>query len=388
MQLVKRKRPVLIKKSVANQIRKESKTKIKVRAKESIETEYLIPTSSTLLNCACSDNPLGGYGLGKLVNLIGDSSSGKSLLALSCFAEMSMSERFDDYDFYYDDVEAALEFNMEYLFGHEVSDRIDMSIVSDTIQDFYGNIVASIQNKKPFIYILDSLDALTSIEERKRAKIMAKESGKLKTIDEDDEEKKNKKGSYKMEKAKMLTEVLRVICRDIKDMEALVIIISQTRDNVGFGFTDKTRSGGKALKFYSTHEMWLSILKSIPKLKRIIGVNTKAKVSKNKLTGKVRDCKFPIFYDYGVDDITANVEFLLENGIWKMGKSNRANPKTKAKNTGRTIQASHFKLEGTRDKIISQIELNSLEKDLQLLVGETWNDIEEKVRLNRKPKYA
>ena len=389
MQLVKRKKPVLIRKSATEQIKKESKTKIKVRVKESIETEYLIPTSSTLLNCACSDNPLGGYGLGKLVNLIGDSSSGKSLLALSCFAEMSMFTRFDDYDFYYDDVEAALEFNMDYLFGHRISDRIDMSIVSDTIQDFYGNIVAAIQNGKPFIYILDSLDALTSIEERKRAKQMAKESGKLKMVEKDEDEgKKKPKGSYKMEKAKMLTEVLRVICRDIKDMEALVIIISQTRDNVGFGFTDKTRSGGRALKFYSTHELWLSILKSIPKLKRIIGVNTKAKVAKNKLTGKVRNCTFPIFYDYGVDDLTANVDFLLENGIWKMGTVKRVNPKTKKKPTGRTIHATHFKLEGTKDKIINQIELRSLEKDLQLLVGETWNDIEEKIRLDRKPKYA
>jgi len=385
--LILKKKQTLKKKSVTAQIRNATKEKIQIRVKEKISTDNIIPTGSTLLNCACTDNPMGGYGLGKLVNLIGDSSSGKTMLALSCFAEMAMYKRFDEYDFYYDDVEAALEFNMEYLFGHQTSDRIDMEVVSDTIQDFYGNIVAAIQNRRPFIYILDSLDALTSIEERKRALQMAKETGKIEVEEEDGKAKKTK-GSYKLEKPKLIGEILRVICRDIKDMEALVIIISQTRDNIGFGFTDKTRSGGKALKFYSTHEIWLSLLKQIPKLKRIIGVNTSAKLTKNKLTGKKRTVVFPIFDDYGVDDLSSNIDFLLENGIWKMGTVRRTNPKTKKKATGRIIKATHFNLEGTKNKIISQIELDGLENDLRLLVGETWNDIEEKIRLNRKPKYA
>jgi len=385
--LILKKKPTLKKKSVTAQIRNATKEKIQIRVKEKISTDNIIPTGSTLLNCACTDNPLGGYGLGKLVNLIGDSSSGKTMLALSCCAEMAMHKRFDDYDFYYDDVEAALEINLEYLFGHQTNDRINMEVVSDTIQDFYGNIVAAIQNGRPFVYILDSLDALTSIEERKRAMQMAKDSGKIE-VDEEDGKAKKKKGSYKLEKPKLIGEILRVICRDIKDMEALVMPISQTRDNIGFGFTDKTRSGGKALKFYSTHELWLSVLKTFLRRKRAIGVSTQAKLTKNKLTGKKRSVVFPIFDDYGVDDLSANVDFLLENGIWKMGTVKKANPKTKKKPTGRTIKATDFGLEGTKEKIINEIELQSLEYDLQLLVGQTWNDIEEKIRLNRKPKYA
>lgn len=366
---------VLRKKSTVEQIKETSKERVKPREKENVNPDNLIPTSSTLLNCACSDCPTGGYGIGKLVNLIGDSSSGKSLLALSCFAEMAMFKKFDDYTFIYDDVEAALEFNLDYLFGTEVSSRIDMQITSDTIQDFYGNIIAAIKEGSPFVYVLDSLDALTSVEERKRAEAYTK------SPDE-------KKGSYKMEKAKMLTEILRVTARDIKKVEALVIIVSQTRDNVGFGFTDKTRSGGRALKFYSCHEIWLSVIKTLKAKERAIGINTKAKVAKNKITGKVRDCLFPIYYDYGVDDLSANIDFLINSNVWQMGKVKRVNPKTKPEEGGRTIQASHFKLEGTKAKIISEIELRSLEKDLQLLVGETWNKIEEEIRLQRKPKYA
>lgn len=347
-------------KKLADEIKQTAKKRIKPREKEKLDPDHLIPTSSTLLNCACSDCPTGGYGIGKIVNLIGDSSSGKSLLALSCFAEMSMDSRFDDYDFLYDDVEAALEFNLDYLFGTDVSDRIDTTVLSDTVQDFYGNITRAIKKGKPFIYILDSLDALTSIEEQDRAETYA--------------EKKEVKGSYKMEKARMLSEILRVTAGDIKKTEALVIIVSQVRDNVGFGFSDKTRSGGRALKFYSCHEMWLSVLGSIKKLKRITGVQTKAKVSKNKLTGKVREIKFPIYYDYGVDDIRANIQFLIDEEVWSQKKQ--------------TIEAPEFSLKGTIDKVIYGIESRSLEKELQLLVGETWNNVEEKLRLNRKPKYG
>ena len=67
----------------------------------------LIPTGSVLLNLACSNSKRGGFGAGKMVNLIGDSSSGKTLLALSMFAEVAKLKQFKDYHFVYDDVEHA-----------------------------------------------------------------------------------------------------------------------------------------------------------------------------------------------------------------------------------------------------------------------------------------
>lgn len=383
MELIKRKKPLIKKKTTTQQIKILSKEVLKPRIKKKVDPDLLLPTSSTLLNCACSGNATGGYGMGKLVNLIGDSSSGKTLLALSCFAEMCMHPKYDDYAFIYDDVEAALEFNLDYLFGTEVSDRIDMHTTSDTIQDFYANILIAIKEGRPFVYVLDSLDALTSIEERKRTITMANRAIKMREGKKLDEKKE--KGSYKMEKAKLLTEILRVTTRDIAHIESLIIIVSQTRDNVGFGWTDKTRSGGRALKFYSCHEIWLSIMETI----KDIGVGVEAKVTKNKLIGgNRRKVGFSIFDDYGVDDISSNIDFLLENGVWRMGKAKTVNPKTKKKGEGRTIQATDFHLQGTKEKLITDIELRSLEKDLQLLVGETWQNIEEAKRLRRKPKYA
>ena len=329
----------------------------------SVDPDWLIPTGSTLLNCACSDLHTGGYGIGKITNLIGDSSSGKSLLALTSFAEVAMYTRYDDYRLIYDDVEAALEFNLDYLFGSEISDRIETNIVSDTIQDFYGNIVKALKDGRPFIYILDSLDALTSREEQERA---LKEAGMMK-------KKQDDKGGWKTEKARLVSEILRVTAREIKSSEALVVVISQTRDNLGFGFSTKTRSGGRALKFYSCHEMWLSIREPFKSKNREIGVRTNAKVSKNKLTGKKRDVDIPIYYDYGVDDLSANVEFLVTEEVWGKEKN--------------TIVAEELNLRGTKDKLVRLIEENSLEGEVQKLVGASWRSIEEELRLNRKKRY-
>jgi len=355
-------------KRLANQIKRTTNTKPNLETfdepvLEKVNPEHLIPTGSTLLNCACSDHPIGGYGLGKITNIIGDSSSGKSLLALTCFAEMSTHTKFDEYRLIYDDVEAALEFNVKYLFGIEVGNRIETNVVSDTVQDFYGNILKAIKDGRPFVYILDSLDALTSKEEIERTKQYTKEKkpGQKET------------GSYKTEKAKMVSEILRVTARDIKNQEALVLVISQTRDNLGFGFSTKTRSGGKALKFFSCHEMWLGIREPFKKKDRVIGVKSNAKVTKNKLTGKVREVDIPIYYDYGIDDIGANIDFLVTEGHWKKTKQ--------------TIAVPEFDISGTRETLIRNIEHYSREKDLQELVGEVWNQIEDDLRLNRKRRY-
>jgi RecA/RadA recombinase len=324
-----------------------------------LDHEELVPTGSTLLNLALSDWPYGGYGLGRLVNLVGDSSSGKSLTALTCLAEMSCFLRFDKYRFIYDEPEAALAFNLPHLFSRDIADRIETDIVSNTIQDFYANLLKAIKKGEPFVYILDSLDSVSSIEELKRADKIAEDEGD--------------KGSYKMEKQKLISEILRVTCREIKGKEALVIIVSQTRDNVGFGFNPKTRSGGSALKFYASHEIWLSIKEKIKRSEREIGVGTEAKVSKNKLTGKVRKVPLSIYYDYGIDDIAENIDFLVDEGRWKKIKG--------------TIEAKDFNFSGTKQSIIAHIEGRALSKELQRIVGEVWHKIEDGLKMDRKPKY-
>ena len=141
-----------------------------------ISADELIPTGSTLLNLSLSDNYQGGYSLGKFSNLIGDQHAGKSLIALNMLAECCYLKRFNDYDLIYDDVEVANEFDIDYLFSSKkvkVSERIIFNIISDSAEDFYGNIYKKIKKGKPFIYVLDTFDAIASEEDRERASDLA-----------------------------------------------------------------------------------------------------------------------------------------------------------------------------------------------------------------------
>jgi len=360
---------------LADQIVESSKKK-RERSSIPLDPARLIPTGSTLLNCACSDTPHGGFALGKIVNLIGDSSAGKTILALTTLTEAANLRPFKDYLLIFDDAEYALEFDMRKLFGRRATRRIippkkesTRPIYSKTIEHFQANILNFCREGKPFIYALDSLDALPAKEELEKAYLKAIQQAK------DKDEQKAVKDYFKGKKAATISELLRETRDELKKLDSLLIVISQVRDligGVGFG-PKKTRSGGRALKFYSTHEMWMVITKRQKKNKIEIGVDANIKVSKNKLTGKVRNAPITIYNDYGIDDISRNVEFLINEGVWKKRKQ--------------TIIAKDFKLEGVKSSLVHQIEERGMEKELKDLVGETWLEIEEELKLGRKPRY-
>lgn len=332
------------------------------------KTEDLLPTGSTLLNCACSDNPDGGYALGTVVIGIGDSSSGKSFLMLTALAEACSLPRFDEYDFYYDDAEAAFNFNAEKLFGHKFVDRVKME-ASDTVQQFYGRFVQALNTGKPFIYILDSYDFLTEEEEKARAEVTRK-----KAVGESLTKKEQvSKGGYKTEKVRVFAEVFRRCRRELRDTKSLFIIIFQTIDAINSQFVSKTRRGGNAPKFAASHELWMRVAGSYDDKGLEIGIDSSVKIKKNKITGKVREVSFPIYYDYGIDDIRSCVEFLVEQNYWPLDK--------------RTIDCKGLKFRGTIDKVIAHIEQNSLEDELRLHTGRCWRQREESVKINRKRRF-
>lgn len=364
------------KKTPASEVAEQvvSSSKSETRMKKHYTSDDFVPTGSTMFNVCMSDLHDGGYALGTMANLIGDSSSGKTFLALTCLAEAARDQRFKDYRLIYDDVEAACAFDIEYLFGKRLARRIENlgqdeeNPASDTVQEFGDNVARAIEDGQPFIYILDSLDALTSEEEIDVAENQRKQR----------EAGKEVKGTYGMTKAKGMSQLFRLMVRSLKKTRSLVIIISQTRDNVDpMSFKKVTRSGGRALKFYATHEIWVAVGQQQKKKERVIGVDALIKVEKNKITGKKRDCKQSIFYDYGIDDIGACVDFLVKEGVFKGGKN------------GAKIDAGDLlDIEpAQRAKFIELIEQNDLEDELSALVGEKWLDIEESLRLKRKPKF-
>ena len=347
------------------------------RAKPALSKENAISTGSTLLNLACTDHPAYGFRKGGYYYLVGDSTSGKTWLSLSCFAEAASNPAFKDYRFIFDDVEGGALMNVEHYFGKEVARRMTLPAVvdgipvcSDTVEDFYYNITDALKVGKPFIYVLDSQDALDShaagekFEKRKEAHRKGVDSA----------------GSYGDGKAKIHSENIRHVLSGLRKTGSILIIIGQTRDNLGMGFEQKTRAGGRALRFYANLEIWtslaLKIKKSVRGKDRTIGVNCQAEVKKNRVTGKVgkdRIVKIPIYYDYGIDDIGSCVDYLVAEKHWKKN--------------GQRIEADELLFTGLRTKLIQYIEEEGLEHQVRKITGKLWRTIEEECHLPRKKRY-
>ena len=345
------------------------------KKEEQIKPFRFIKSGCTTFDLACSDSIQGAYMMGRMVNLIGDSSSGKTLSCLTLFAEASLDKRLDNYRFIYDDAEYANTFDIEYLFGKKVAERIEPAggfdtdfnpINSNTIQDFHCHIFDACDDGRPFIYVLDSFDSISSDEELEKTEELreAKRKGT------------KAKGSYDMTKQKGISKILREITNRISKTNSILIIISQTRDNIDPMSPQKlTRSGGRALKFYATHEVWLTGLQKIKVKDRIIGSYVRAKITKNKVTGKLREATFPIYYDYGIDDLESCINFLVTEKYWSKATA------------GGVIDAHDFEIKGTVKKLIAHIEENNLEHKLRKIVSDLWCEIEEELKLNRKRKY-
>lgn len=356
---------------------KELKEKLRKKKTEEVPNGFL-STGVTLLNLACSGNPSGGLLKGCYYLFVGDSASGKSFLARTILAEAARNPEFNNHRFIYDDVENGVLMDTEKFFGKKLVSRLEPPsyregevFYSSTIEEFYYHVDDACNQEKPFIYILDSMDGLTTEDEETQFQAEKKAYEKDKDVG----------GSYGTAKAKKNSAFLRVVCNKIRKSGSILIIISQTRDNIGFGakFNPKTRSGGKALRFYATLELWLSSKgssdyeKQAKNVKEAYGMTAVCKIKKNRIQGKERDIEFPILYDYGIDDIGANVNFLVKRGQWSESKG--------------VIDAKEFNLKCRKENLIEKIQEQGLEKDLRNLVSKVWQEIEEILKVSRKKRY-
>lgn len=256
--------------------------------------------------CAVLDEVMGGgYVLGRMSNIIGDKSTGKTLLAIE--AAGNFLRKYDGGMVRYLEAESAFDKDYARALGMPVervswADPVDPKTnksdrTVEWLFDDLNNTMSKLK-REPGIYIVDSLDALSDRAELERG------------ISD---------GSYGAAKAKKLGEMFRRLCGDMERTRLLLIIISQIRDklNVTFGET-KQRTGGHAMDFYATHCLWLAqvetLKKTVNKIEMPIGLGIRGKCKKNKVGLPLRECDFPLLFGYGIDDLTANVEWLIEAG--------------------------------------------------------------------------
>jgi len=255
-----------------------------------------ISTGCEVFNCVVGS----GWALGRIVNLIGDKSTGKTLLAIEACAQFLLKFPTTGKPPRYVEPEAAFDKSYAAALGLPV-ERMDFADDDSvrTVEDFYNDLdkyLDSLGDDEPGMYVLDSLDALSSKAEKERA---------------------FGDPSYGDGKAKDMSKLFRMLTQKIKRKRVLVFIVSQVRDNIGVTFGAKyTRSGGKALDFYASQIVWLAqtatIKKVINKVTRVIGVAIRAKCTKNKIGTAYRECGFDIRFGFGVDDVAANVKWLAD----------------------------------------------------------------------------
>lgn len=304
-----------------------------------------VSSGCTTLDCSAG----GGWPLGRVVNIVGDKAVGKTLLAIEACA--NFARQYPKGHIWYREAEAA--FDEDYAdklglpkkrvdFGPEGTDTI-WDTVESVFRDLEKCIQIATKSGEPGMYIIDSLDALSSTDEMKR------------DID---------KGSYKTDKAKVLSELFRRLVRGLKKANILLIVVSQIRDRIGITFGDKkSRSGGKALDFYASHIFYVSHLGNIKKTirgnTRQVGVRVRGKFKKNKITVPFREAEFQIKFFYGIDDAEACVTWLKDTGYMT--------PKEAKKES--TILEKEFK----RDFTLYKRHARALSKEVQSY----WAEVEE-----------
>lgn len=307
--------------------------------------------------CSVLDAALGGgWVLGRVVNIVGDKSAGKTLLAIEACA--NFHQQYPNGKIRYKEAEAAFDEAYAEALGMPVGavDFKGMPVApkdidknQNTIEALHEDLVYTMdQNKgRPILYIIDSLDALSDDAEQGR------EIGD---------------SSYGGSKPKKMGEMFRRLVDRMEEQGVLFIVISQLRDKLNVTFGEKqTRSGGRALDFYASHIVWLAeigkIKRTMTGVDRIIGVNVKARVKKNKVGLPFRECAYPIIFGYGVDDMTANVEWLLEVGREKL-----------LEDVGMSKAGYKVRINNLRDK--GGEATREIRRKLNGMVAEEWRKIE------------
>jgi len=326
-------------------------------------------TGCTLVDFVVSGVPgCFGFQAGKFVNICGDKSAGKTILAMQTIAEGVLKYK-DKFRFIYDDAESGNTFDSISMFGFSMEDR---TVQSDTVERAFYNIrkfCESLKEDELGIYVLDGLDALTSKEQDDLA------DERIRAFDND---KEFDKGSYGMSKQKFLSNTFfPQLAGVVEKKNVLVIIISQIRENIDmFSFEKYRRSGGKALDFYANAVVWLATQKKIMKKDRYVGVVVKAKTTKLKAPRPFRECSFSILFDYGIDDLGSCLDYIFELRT-EQGELKSKRDKIEWKG-----------VEYTRDKLIEKIEQDNEEQELTNMTIEKWERLEQSIHSNRKKRYA
>ncbi len=246
-----------------------------------------IPTGSFSLDLALGVN---GVPRGRMIEIYGPESSGKSTLALHIVAEAQKQGGIGAFI----DAEHALDPEYAERVGVQVSDLLISQ--PDSGEQALHILEALVRSGEVDVVVLDSVAALVPKAE------VAGESGDFQV------------GLQ----ARLMSQALRKLASIVSKSDTLIVFLNQTRMKVGVTFgSPETTSGGMALKFYSSVRIDLRRRAQLKQGDEVIGSRVKAKIVKNKVAPPFKTTEFDIYYKQGISYHSDLINMGLRDGVVK-----------------------------------------------------------------------
>ena len=262
------------------------------------DIKEFISTGSTMLDLAIANKPNGGIAVGRITEINGLESSGKSLIGAHILAE---TQKKDGIAVYIDTENAVSEEFLKVL-GIDTAQCLYLQL--QTVEEIFQAIeeivlkVREAEKDRLVTILVDSLAAASTQVE----------------IDADFE-----KDGWATSKAIIISKALRKITQMIGRQRIALVFTNQLRTKLGVMFGDPwTTSGGKALPFHASTRIRLKNKGRITDSKKnVLGMTILAQVVKNRLGPPLRHAEFPLYFESGIDDIGSWLEVMKKHKLVK-----------------------------------------------------------------------